>query len=811
MLSPAPATPAAAPGDTALLLRIRGVLSSFWGFTELRPMQLDAVRAALAGRDALVVLPTGGGKSLCYQLPPLLRNPGQPSLCIVVSPLIALMKDQVDGLKLEGYPAGALHSGVSYEDAADVRRDVESGTIKLLLVAPERLLGDGFLAWLVKLGQRDPARGVASIAIDEAHCISQWGHDFRPEYRRIAELRDALPDVPMQAFTATATPRVREDIVQQMRMHEPAVLVGTFDRPNLTYRVIPRNGSGIDQIEDVLRRHENEAAIIYCMSRKQTEEIAAELTSRGLKSEAYHAGMDHRARHRVQEAFSSERLDIVVATVAFGMGIDRGDVRCVIHASSPKSVEAYQQETGRAGRDGLPAECVLLYSGADAARWCSLVDRSAGESEVHVPYEVLQAQKDLIYQMQATAASTRCRHRALSEYFGQTYVPPVPPDVAALSDSRCDAAMTTGTGRPQSRTSGGTANCNACDICLGEMEEEPGATTTARKILSCVARLRGTRADSFGAVYIAEVLRGAGIAKIVERQHHLLSTFGLLKELGKDAIVNHINQMVDMGILARAPGEYPTIHLTADSGAVLRGEREVKLIRAKAAEVVAGSDRKRKRLDYSGKSASPLNEQEKALFETLRQLRRGIADKLGVPPYVVFSDAPLEEMARVRPGSLAAFTSIKGVGRAKLEQFGERFVEAIQTHCSSAGIAVDVGTGSRPRPTLSERTGELPASSSDSKKRAFEMFTRGMGVEDVAALIGRARSTTGEYLVEFVELKQPKDITPWVSAADYTRILGSVARVKAERLKPIYDDLGGTIGYEQIKIALIHRAASATA
>jgi ATP-dependent DNA helicase RecQ len=790
-----PTVPAAAPsreGD-ALRTRICTVLSSYWGFTDLRPMQFDAVRATLANRDALVVLPTGGGKSLCYQLPPLLRDPGQPSLCIVVSPLIALMKDQVDGMKLAGYPAGALHSGVSYEDSAEIRRDVESGKTKLLLVAPERLLGDGFLAWLVRLGQRDSSRGVASIAIDEAHCISQWGHDFRPEYRRLLELRETLPGVPMQAFTATATPRVREDIIAQLHMHEPAVLVGTFDRPNLTYRVVPRVGNGIDQIEDVLRRHQGEsgsnetgeAAIVYCMSRKQTEEVAAELSSRGLKAEAYHAGMDSRARHRVQEAFSSERLNIVVATVAFGMGIDRGDVRCVIHASSPKSVEAYQQETGRAGRDGLPAECVLLYSGADAAKWTSLVDRSAGQSEVHVPYEVVQAQKDLINQMQRMAAGTRCRHRALSEYFGQDYVPPSIPESTA-----------------------GGASCNACDVCLGELEVEPDSTTIARKILSCVARLRGTREDSFGAVYIADVLRGAGIAKIIERQHHLLSTFGLLKGLDKDTIVNHISQLVDMGVLARAPGEYPTIHLTADSSALLRGEREVSLYRAKAADVVAGSDRKRRRNDYSGVAASPLSPEEKALFESLRQLRRGIAEKLGVPPYVVFSDAPLEEMARVRPGSLATFAHIKGVGRAKLEQFGERFVEAINEHCTAAGLAVDVGTGSRPRPTLAERAGELPTAASDAKKRAFEMFARGMGVEDVAAQIGRARSTTSEYLSEFIELKQPKDISPWVSAADYARILESVGRLKAERLKPIFDDLGGDIGYDQIRIALYHRANS---
>ncbi len=812
---PASTTPPADPRDAALRERIRAALTSYWGFSELRSMQFDAVQAALTHRDALVVLPTGGGKSLCYQLPPLLREPGHASLCIVVSPLIALMKDQVDGLKLAGYPAAALHGGVSYEDSADVRREVENGTTKLLLVAPERLLGDGFLAWLVRLGQKNPSRGVASIAIDEAHCISQWGHDFRPEYRRIAELREALPGVPVQAFTATATPRVREDIAQQLHMQDPAILVGIFDRPNLTYRVIPRSGGGVDQIEDVLRRHQGttnesgEAAIVYCMSRKQTEEVATEISSRGLKAEPYHAGMDHRARHRVQEAFSSERLNIVVATVAFGMGIDRGDVRCVIHASSPKSVEAYQQETGRAGRDGLPAECVLLYSSADAFKWNSLIDRSAGESEVHVPYEVIQANKELVNQMQRLASSTRCRHRSLSEYFGQEYVPPSSCSTPAVtrgphgSQSECDS--------PEPRTPGSMAppssSCNACDVCLGELEHEPDSTTIARKILSCVARLRGMREDSFGAVYIADVLRGAGLAKVIERQHHLLTTFGLLKELPKDTIVNHINQLVDLGVLARASGDYPTIQLTAQSAALLKGEREVTLFRAKAAEQVAGSERKRGKLDYSGATTTPLSEQDKALFEHLRQLRRAIADKLGVPPYVVFSDAPLEEMARVRPGSLATFASIRGVGRSKLEQFGEQFIGAIAKHCAAAGIPLDVGTGSRPRPTLSERAGELPASATDSKKRAFDMFARGMGVDDVAAQIGRARSTTTDYLSEFVELKQPKDISAWVSATDYARILESVGRLKAERLKPIHEDLGGTVGYDQIRLTLWHRAA----
>ena len=771
------------------------MLSSYWGFEELRSLQLEAVTAALAGRDALVVLPTGGGKSLCYQLPPLLRAEGEASLCVVVSPLIALMKDQVDGLKLAGYPAGAMHSGVSYEDSAAIRREVEAGNIKLLLVAPERLLTDSFLAWMVRLGQKDASKGIASIAIDEAHCISQWGHDFRPEYRRLAELREVLPGVPMQAFTATATPRVREDIVRQLHMPNPAVLVGVFDRPNLTYRIVPRLGSGEDQIEEILRRHQGDgnisgdAAIVYCMSRKQTEQIAATLSARGLKAEAYHAGMDARARTRVQDAFAAERLNIVVATVAFGMGMDRGDVGCVTHATMPKSGGAYKQETGRGGGDGLPSECVLLHSGADAQRWSSLVEKSAGESEVHVPPEVVAAQIELIQQMNRFAAGVRCRHRSLSEYFGQEYAPPL--DQTAHAER------------------GGTpAGCGACDVCLGEMEAEEDSTTIARKILSCVARLRGTgdREMGFGAAYVADVLRGAGLGKIIERRHHLLSTFGLLKSVARENIIGHINQLVDMGVLARARGEYPTIHLTGESGAVLRGERAVSLLRARSNEAVATSDRKRRRVDYSGVAASPLSDEEKGLFEALRKLRREIADGLGVPPFVVFGDAALEEMCRVRPGTLGAFAHIKGVGRAKLEQFGERFVAGIAEFCTGNGMGMDVGMGSRPRPALSAVAREPAVSMTDSKKRAFEMFARGMGLEDVAAAIGRAKSTTSDYLLEFVEVKKPADIGPWVGEADRARILDAVGRLRAERLKPIFDDLGGAVSYEQIRIVLHHKA-----
>jgi ATP-dependent DNA helicase RecQ len=331
-------------------------LSQYWGYDELRPQQQEAIDAAMSGRDSLVVLPTGGGKSLCFQLPAALGEG---------TPLISLMKDQVDGLTLVGFPAAALHGALADGEAEEIEQKALSGEYRLLYVAPERLLTGRFLRLLDKLDVR-------SISVDEAHCISHWGHDFRPEYRRVAELRERFPKAAFHAYTATATQRVREDIAAQLRLRDPAVLIGNFDRPNLIYRVIPRVRL-VDQVAEALDRHEGEAAIIYCISRKNTEDLAERLGARGVRAEAYHAGLSPDERRRIQDDFAQERLNVVTATVAFGMGIDRSDVRCVIHTALPKSLEAYQQETGRAGRDGLEAECVLLCAGADATRWARLI------------------------------------------------------------------------------------------------------------------------------------------------------------------------------------------------------------------------------------------------------------------------------------------------------------------------------------------------------------------------------------------------------------------------------------------------------
>lgn len=597
-------------------------LERWFGFSSLRPLQKEAIDAALDGRDALVVLPTGGGKSLCYQLPPLVLD----RLTVVVSPLIALMQDQVDGLRLNGVPAAAAHSNLDAEGRRELRELSESGELRLLFVAPERLFREDFLEWL---GGRD----IAAIAIDEAHCISQWGHDFRPEYRRLAELRERFEGVPVHAYTATATPRVREDIQRQLALRDPVELVGTFDRPELTYRVLPRQGL-IDQVVEAIGRHRDAATIVYCISRKDTETLSTQLRSRGIEAQAYHAGLSADARTRLSSDFRAEKLHVVCATVAFGMGIDRSDVRLVVHAAMPKSIEHYQQETGRAGRDGLPSECLLLYSGADAAKWRMIVERGGAE---HGDQESMQAQLQLLNQMQRFAGRARCRHRTLSEYFGQDY---------------------------------GESSCGACDVCLDELDLVPDSMVTAQKILSAVART-GQR---YGASYIIDVLRGSKNERVRTRGHDQIPTFGLLKDLPPMRLGNYIDQLIDDGSLVRTEGEYPVLVLNELSAEVLRGNREVELRSPKG-----GLDQpaRRRRRGGSADEGRALTAPEQELFDKLRGLRREIASSLGVPPYVVFSDVTLEEFARERPQSRAAMLDCKGVGPKKFDSFGERFLEAL--------------------------------------------------------------------------------------------------------------------------------------
>jgi ATP-dependent DNA helicase RecQ len=599
--------------------QITDVLSRWWGFDRLRPLQADAIRAALAGRDSLVVMPTGGGKSLCYQLPPLVSE----STDVVISPLVALMKDQVDALEAIGYPAAAIHGGMSPEERAAVRDRLAAGELRLLFTAPERLVNSGLIDLLARVG-------VKRFAVDEAHCISQWGHDFRPEYRQMSVLRDHFPTASIHAFTATATPRVRDDIARQLNLRDPALLVGTFDRPNLVYRVVPRTDR-VAQTLTILGRHRGEASIVYCISRKETDQLAARLVAEGLLARPYHAGLNAKERHRTQEAFARETIDVVVATVAFGMGIDRSDVRLVLHTSLPKSLEAYQQETGRAGRDGLAAECLLLYSSADVFSWESLVRKSAAESDLDPDEQerLIASQAEHLHAMRRYAQAARCRHAALSEYFGQVYSAP---------------------------------SCGACDVCLGETENLPDATVVAQKILSCVARVQ----ERFGVRHVCEVLRGANTDAVRRFGHERLSTFGLLAALDQRAAENLVHQLLDQELLGRTGGDRPVVTLNDRSWEVLRGGREVVLLeprtrKAKASQ--ADTD------DWRGV--------DRDLFERLRKWRRQIAEARGKPAWTILDDKALRAIAREKPDSPAALLRCKGIGEKRLADFGSEILDLV--------------------------------------------------------------------------------------------------------------------------------------
>ncbi|MEO8679896.1 MAG: DNA helicase RecQ [Vicinamibacterales bacterium] len=597
---------------------LAGILERYWGYTAFRPLQREAMEAVLAGRDSLLVLPTGGGKSLCFQAPAIARD----GLAIVVSPLISLMKDQVDTLVGNGVPAACYNSSLSAETKAGVTRGVRDGRYRLLYVAPERLVGDGGDGFLKLL----ESRPVSFIAVDEAHCISQWGHDFRPEYRQLARLRDRWPSVSLHAYTATATTRVRKDIVAQLGLRDPAELVGSFDRPNLVYRVFAR-ATLKAQVLEVLERHRGQAGIIYCTSRKEVDNLSQWLNDTGWRSRPYHAGLADDERSRNQDAFLNEEIDLVVATVAFGMGIDRSDVRFVIHSGAPQSLEHYQQESGRAGRDGLAAECVLIASGADFLKWRVMLEKNG---------EMSEARRGLLRDMERYAASVGCRHKRLVGYFGEAF---------AKDD------------------------CGACDYCLGELETVAEPVTVARKILSCVARV-GQR---FGAAHVANVLRGSESEQVRARGHHALSVFGLMKDATIDEMRGYIDQMLAHGLLQQGGDEYPILQITADGLALLKDAGAapgLTLARQKRPDKTRLP--RRARVETEGWEGV-----DRDLFESLRALRLQVARQRGVPPYVIFHDTTLRELARLKPKTLAELHHVYGVGARKAEDLGPQVLEVI--------------------------------------------------------------------------------------------------------------------------------------
>ena len=618
----------------------RDALRRFWGYDDFRTLQSDGVTAALAKQDALVVLPTGGGKSLCYQVPAACGA----GLVLVVCPLIALMDDQVAAAREAGLRAGALHTNVSEEEKRRVRTELDADRLDLLYVSPERLsVGD----LLGKLANR-----IALFAVDEAHCVSHWGHDFRPEYRMLGQWFAAHPQIPRMALTATATPQVQDDICAQLALRNPKRLVGQVDRPNLVYRCLQRYDQ-MKQIIEVVQRHANDGGIVYAQTRKEVERIADTLAKRGVNAAGYHAGMDPARRARIQSDFVNERIAVVAATIAFGMGIDRSNVRYVVHANAPKSIEHYQQEAGRAGRDGDPAECVLLFSAGDL-----VTHRSLALKDGAMAPDRLRVLNRHLSEVGRFALAPVCRHRMLTEHFGQLYPDPQVPRGSAGSVE--------------------SADCGACDVCLGETKEIPTdeALLTAQKIISAVWRLGGR----FGAAYVTAVLRGELDTKQRERAqrsgHDQLTVFGLMKANSEPTVRAWIDQLVVQGHLAIVEeGEFTLLGLTDAGRALCKGDGAVRLGEQQAAKPQRKS--RSSGLSASSSGAPVMEGADKVVFDRLRTLRRLMAERHQVAPYMIFHDATLHQMAATKPTDLAALRTIKGVGESKLAHYGQAFLKVL--------------------------------------------------------------------------------------------------------------------------------------
>lgn len=584
-------------------------LQQTFGYQHFRPYQREIVEALIAGEDAFVLMPTGGGKSLCYQIPALHRT----GVAIVVSPLISLMKDQVDALLANGVAAACYNSSVGAEEARRTLTRLHAGELDLLYVAPERLLSDAFLQRLSELE-------ISLFAIDEAHCVSQWGHDFRPEYVQLGQLRQQFPQVPMIALTATAEKQTRHDILQRLQLRDARQVVAGFDRPNIRYTVIDK-AKPYQQLCAFLDSRPQESGIVYCLSRKRVEDVAAKLQQDGVSAAAYHAGLAAEERRRVQEDFIRDDLQIVVATVAFGMGIDKPNVRFVVHYDLPKNIESYYQETGRAGRDGLPSEALLLFGYGDIAISRGLIEKSANEEQKRIEIHKLGA-------MVGFAESGTCRRRALLGYFGE-----------ALAD-----------------------DCGNCDICLNPPERY-NATEDARKALSCVYRV-GQR---FGINHVIEVLRGAKTQRIFDLRHDQLSTYGIGREQGQDHWNHLLRQLIHHGFLEQDIANYSILKLTEMARPLLRGEMQLTITKPR----LKAAKKKKPAAKIVGL------EYDQDLFARLRARRKQIADRDGVPPYVVFGDASLAEMAAMLPTDDEALLRINGVGQTKLQRYGAEFIDEI--------------------------------------------------------------------------------------------------------------------------------------
>jgi ATP-dependent DNA helicase RecQ len=709
------------------------LLKQYFGFTSFRPLQQEIIRDSLAGKDVFALLPTGGGKSLCFQLPALARD----GLTVVVSPLIALMKDQVDALQASGIAATFLNSSLVGGEGRERLRGLHNGEFKLLYVAPERLMLSGFLdelkRWYVRL-----------IAIDEAHCISEWGHDFRPEYRQISGLREIFPNVPFMALTATATGRVREDIVSHLQLREPKCYVASFNRPNLTYRVLAKN-KPYDQLLAFLRARPKESGIVYCMSRKSTESVAANLSEDGVKAKPYHAGLTPKERSEHQELFLRDDVRVICATVAFGMGINKPNVRFVVHYDLPKNIEGYYQETGRAGRDGLPSECVLLFSAGDVVKQTQFIDEKPNFNEQKIAREQLQ-------QMVHYAECAGCRRSELLAYFGEKF---------------------------------SADGCGACDNCLSPRATFDG-TLAAQKFLSCVYRIREKNGFGVGLNHIVEVLTGADTEKIRKWGDEKLSTYGIGKEHNRPEWAAIGRELIRLGFLRQTTEKFSVLELTDEGRAALKERKKVTLTKPVTAP--------EKQARHVGEIAC-----DETLFERMRELRKKIADECGVPAYIIFSDVSLRQMARNYPESASDFARISGVGEKKLREFGEVFLNEIALHLATNPRQMFAEESFTAPPVRK-------ASLNDTTRETLRRFRAGESVEQIAAARGFAASTIYGHLATAIEAGEIIDVNELLTAEAQEQIAAAFKKFGFGNIGGARESLGNKFDYGLFRI---YRAANA--
>ena len=707
-------------------------LKQSFGFMAFRPLQEEIVLDALAGRDVFALLPTGGGKSLCFQLPALMK----PGLTVVVSPLISLMKDQVDALQASGIPATFLNSALAAGEGRKRLRGLHLGEYRLLYAAPERLMLSGMLEDLKKWN-------VNLIAIDEAHCISEWGHDFRPEYRQLASLRDHFPGVPIMALTATATERVREDIVRQLRLDDSRTYVASFNRPNLTYRVISKS-KPYDQVREFVRNRRNESGIVYCFSRKAAESVAERLNADGIKALPYHAGLTAKERNHNQELFLRDEVRVIAATIAFGMGINKPNVRYVIHYDLPKNIEGYYQETGRAGRDGLPSECLLLFSAADVVKQNGFIDEKPTLQEQQIAREQLQ-------KMVHYAESSECRRVTLLRYFGEEW-----------EEGQCDG----------------------CDNCLTPRETVDG-TLLAQKFLSCVYRVWQQSGHGFGLNHLIEVLTGAETDMIRKWRHNELSTYGIGKELKRAEWQAVGRELIRLGYLRQTSEKFSVIELTQEGREVLTQRTKVMLTKT--------VEPKPQQAHRSGDI--PCDEQ---LFERLRALRHRIADEHDVPAYIIFSDVALREMANRYPENREEFARISGVGKLKLDAYAEPFMEEIAAYLRTYPKQIFEDSFTIPTPPPAKRS-RVKSTLNDTARETLRLFRSGMSPEEIAKSRELVSGTIYGHLATAVEKGEPLQMAEFFSEEDQ-RLLSTALEKSGGVLSTAKELLGGMFEYGPLRL-----------